>query len=820
MYDQPSVNMSWMNPSFLNEEPPKRKSKPLPKIPQRSPSGQFISVGPCWLSTSLSNNYLDSHPRWSYHDSLSSSQQQQQQPIYALKKSSLFTSITVCEPSQYIKSNDSIKTETQLANTTNLYDIHQKPSLKDDIVSPPHTPDDDNDNSIPYSLHHRSSILLSPAPSIYSSSSQCNKSILLRSNTVSTRLSSPMNMSPMTPISFWNEDPIYTQTPNLKDDEEKDEDKHINDSSFPLKTTTSLINLNNTATLKTPSPSPIPLKSTSLPLLQHQPSLVAPIQLLTPPTSNSISLSPSSSSTMIASSLSLTNDISTFRRMASKTKDQQVQLSYMIYLVQMASLYKNTKKNELRLDLLREAGYWLNKLYKSKCPLVLMMKGRWHMQQHPIHMTFHEKERYFEKDIISLEDLNLMMLLTSSSPSSSLSSLSSSSSSSLPTSSYLSLLASSSTSHSSSKAKTKKNQHHHPLKKIDIPLKYTPSAFSSINPTSDVSIIDSKRKNYHYEKAKQCFLLVIKLSQINKNNNKNKKSALQQHLILDAHYFMGILLWKKYGDPLKALPYFRHAAEHDHILACYKLAKMLLYEKSLVDIKQGIAFLQKAAEASHLDQDILPHPGAKPCYLLSCIYSGEESLIGLNRDSHWETIVNKDPILSKHYLEKAVQLGNVDAMVHMGQMYEKKGHEWEAFQWYLHAIELNQHALAMFYISKWYEKGIPGHLQCNPSLAFKWCQKASDQGDLDQADYLLGTYYENGFGTPSDYTKALTYYDKAASKGYAPAAELLNRQLKRNVSSENNHLENCRSSSTTISSSSPNMILISSKERPDICTIM
>lgn len=155
-------------------------------------------------------------------------------------------------------------------------------------------------------------------------------------------------------------------------------------------------------------------------------------------------------------------------------------------------------------------------------------------------------------------------------------------------------------------------------------------------------------------------------------------------------------------------------------------------------------------------------------------------------------------------------------MVHMGKMYEKEGHEWEAFQWYLHATELNQHALAMLYISKWYEKGIPGHLHSNPLLAFKWCQKASDQGNLDQADYLLGTYYEHGFGVSSDYTKALTYYDKAASKGYAPAAELLNRQLRNTPSYDNEyHIKHFSSSSA-----SSDLAMISSKGKPDICTIM
>ncbi|KAI7866865.1 hypothetical protein BDF14DRAFT_789988 [Spinellus fusiger] len=64
-----------------------------------------------------------------------------------------------------------------------------------------------------------------------------------------------------------------------------------------------------------------------------------------------------------------------------------------------------------------------------------------------------------------------------------------------------------------------------------------------------------------------------------------------------------------------------------------------------------------------------------------------------------------------------------------------------------------------------------------PDMALKWCHCASEKG-VEKADYLLGVYYEEGFDqiTP-DYPRALSYFTKAASKGYLPAEERLNRPL-------------------------------------------
>jgi tetratricopeptide (TPR) repeat protein len=79
--------------------------------------------------------------------------------------------------------------------------------------------------------------------------------------------------------------------------------------------------------------------------------------------------------------------------MATKTRDTPTQLSYMLYLIQVAGLYRH--RGELRARLLQEAGYWLRRLARARAPLALLIKGHWYLQQQPADVT--------------LEDLNLMM---------------------------------------------------------------------------------------------------------------------------------------------------------------------------------------------------------------------------------------------------------------------------------------------------------------------------------------------------------------------------------------------------------------------------
>ncbi|KAI8092551.1 uncharacterized protein BX664DRAFT_260654 [Halteromyces radiatus] len=114
--------------------------------------------------------------------------------------------------------------------------------------------------------------------------------------------------------------------------------------------------------------------------------------LLPPPSSPddaSISGLGTSKSRFSIASFSLTHDkdaIKTYRRMANKTNNKDVQMTYCKYLLQVADLYQSKGDNKkkpttadlTRQRLLEEAEYWVEKLAASGHPEALYMKGMWH----------------------------------------------------------------------------------------------------------------------------------------------------------------------------------------------------------------------------------------------------------------------------------------------------------------------------------------------------------------------------------------------------------------------------------------------------------
>ncbi|KAI9245679.1 hypothetical protein BDA99DRAFT_447702 [Phascolomyces articulosus] len=107
-----------------------------------------------------------------------------------------------------------------------------------------------------------------------------------------------------------------------------------------------------------------------------------------------------SSSKLSIASFSLTHKkdaIKTYRRMASKTNNKAVQMTYANYLLDVARLYstssattsnnnnendpqqrKNTNDNKkTRETLLKEAGYWIDRLAKAGHPEALYIRGKW-----------------------------------------------------------------------------------------------------------------------------------------------------------------------------------------------------------------------------------------------------------------------------------------------------------------------------------------------------------------------------------------------------------------------------------------------------------
>jgi TPR repeat protein len=135
---------------------------------------------------------------------------------------------------------------------------------------------------------------------------------------------------------------------------------------------------------------------------------------------------------------------------------------------------------------------------------------------------------------------------------------------------------------------------------------------------------------------------------------------------------------------------------------------------------------------------------------------------------------------SFEYLEKAVELGNPDAIDMMGCLYFNGDYhervekdENEGLKWLERAAELGN-SNAMLSVGSIYEYATEVYvnldIETDYEVAKQWYEKLVEMGD-DKGLYGLGGLYENGHGVEKDYSKALEYYEQAADLGNEQAEE-------------------------------------------------
>ena len=120
-------------------------------------------------------------------------------------------------------------------------------------------------------------------------------------------------------------------------------------------------------------------------------------------------------------------------------------------------------------------------------------------------------------------------------------------------------------------------------------------------------------------------------------------------------------------------------------------------------------------------------------------------------------------------LEKAKQLGSVDAEVQSGVLYHeglivKQQHE-KAFKYFREAANKG-HPLGQYYLAVCYLHG--KGVKYNDKQAVAWMKKAADQGDAYAQD-ALGDFYLLGKITTQNYKSGIEYKKKAAEQGLAEA---------------------------------------------------
>ena len=147
-----------------------------------------------------------------------------------------------------------------------------------------------------------------------------------------------------------------------------------------------------------------------------------------------------------------------------------------------------------------------------------------------------------------------------------------------------------------------------------------------------------------------------------------------------------------------------------------------------------------------------------------------ESKLPATSNSAYNNKFNPDAFLAEQPLSDA---GRVDsaAYVKIAMEFERNRNFSAALHWYEKAADLGN-IDAMMDAGALYECDI-GATQ-NYSLAMRWFQTASSRGDSD-AMYDIGQLYQYGRGVPSDNSQALLWYKASAGGGNPAAISLLKR---------------------------------------------
>jgi TPR repeat protein len=133
-------------------------------------------------------------------------------------------------------------------------------------------------------------------------------------------------------------------------------------------------------------------------------------------------------------------------------------------------------------------------------------------------------------------------------------------------------------------------------------------------------------------------------------------------------------------------------------------------------------------------------------------------------------LVKSDKKAAKIY-RRAVELGNVEATVRLGVLYQNgsgvKLDKKKAERLFRTAADRGN-AIAQFTL------GAVLHSEKKHEEAFRYFALAADQG-LTHAENILGCYYRDGYGMEVDLGKARYWFERAAAKGNEPATKALAR---------------------------------------------
>eukprot|EP00698_Gefionella_okellyi_P024829 TRINITY_DN8867_c0_g1_i1.p1 TRINITY_DN8867_c0_g1~~TRINITY_DN8867_c0_g1_i1.p1 ORF type:complete len:439 (+),score=68.32 TRINITY_DN8867_c0_g1_i1:2-1318(+) len=206
-------------------------------------------------------------------------------------------------------------------------------------------------------------------------------------------------------------------------------------------------------------------------------------------------------------------------------------------------------------------------------------------------------------------------------------------------------------------------------------------------------------------------------------------------------------------DALHALSLYQVAADQYHVGQSYHNLGCCYRDGTLevaVDVKQAFKYFELGAALGNSDAKVS----------LGYLLETEEGYIDY-------------PRAFKMYLESAAE-GNAQAQNNLGCVYRDgtgvAADELEATYWFKLAAAQN-HGEAILSLGSFYESGLGG-LPLDLDEALLRYRKAADMG-IAQAQYNMGSCYEEGVGVEQDVEEALRWFKIAALSGFADGVEAM-----------------------------------------------
>lgn len=240
----------------------------------------------------------------------------------------------------------------------------------------------------------------------------------------------------------------------------------------------------------------------------------------------------------------------------------------------------------------------------------------------------------------------------------------------------------------------------------------------------------------------------------------------QAQLEIAGHYFAA----KNKKLLTKAIYWFRKSANNNNPDAMFSLAT--LYYRGIgikKNLAQAIYWYQKAAQLGQTNAQKTLYKVTLELLIESAAQGDSQAMYELARHYLTGTPTKEDYLHAKLWLEKAVELKHIKAIIHLANLYDQGLLPYQdatpVAQLYLQAAQAGDTTaclnIATMYLTG---KGISKNIEAS----LFWFEQAA-QKDNSQALFNLANLYYQGKEIPPNEAKAFSYFSSAAQLGHAAA---------------------------------------------------